>query len=323
MDKDKIIGLFTSGKYNREAGNKVVLHDIINTYPYFQLAQVLYAREAYYDNDTDIANRVKLASVYAPDRKAMYLLFKMPQERKGDLKKETKPVAAPPREEIKYNFVFRPAATDKPANPESPLSDTVFLPLAEEKQKEEGKVSLSESFLEKKILEAAAKAQVEKELAATPVSFAEEQKITEPPVKERGEAKKVISADELHSFDEWLTLLPGADIKPMPETDSDKEQKAAPKKAADIIQQFLNNEPRISKPKTEFFSPAKAARQSISEDDDLVSETLAKIYLQQGNPARALKAYQALMLQNPQKRAYFAARIKEVQNLIDSGNTKK
>lgn len=321
-----------AGRQDTEANNKVLLHDIITTYPYFQLAQVLYAHEAYDDNDTDAASRVKLASAYAPNRKAMYLLFKTPKEKKMEVvevKKEVMPIITAPKEEVKYNFVFRSATKETTIKHETYTSGIAITPEAEEKKKvsKPGKeITASEAFLEKEILGAAAVAIAEKELAETPVSNPEEKRPEETtqskevkPIQE--EVKNVINRDEVHSFDEWLKLLPDADVKA--HAAPVMADKQAPKKAADIINQFLSNEPRISKPKAEFFSPSKAARQSITESDDLVSETLAKIFLQQGNLHRALKAYETLMLQNPQKKAYFAARIKEVRQLIESGNTKK
>jgi tetratricopeptide (TPR) repeat protein len=313
MDKEKIIGLFTSGNYSGGAENKAMLYDIVNTYPYFQLAQILYARHVYDDSDTDITNRVKIASAYAPNRKAMNSLFKNQPQVKVISKTDV-----PVKEEVKYNYVFQTTTTPKESKADIYVSDAALNPTVETKI-EPTTSPVSETFLEKEILGAASSARVEMEIAQIPVSpRTEPEKAVAKETKPIEEVKKTISSNETHSFDEWLKLLPASEVK----TDI-KAEKPIPKKASDIIKQFLENEPRISKPKAEFFSPSKAARNSIMEDDGLVSETLAKIYQQQGNYQKAIKAYETLILQNPQKKAYFAARIKEIREILDSGNSKK
>lgn len=57
------------------------------------------------------------------------------------------------------------------------------------------------------------------------------------------------------------------------------------------------------------------AEQSVKEDERLVTETLASIYLQQKNYDKALDAYQKLSLKYPEKSVYFAGRIKEIELL--------
>ena len=53
---------------------------------------------------------------------------------------------------------------------------------------------------------------------------------------------------------------------------------------------------------------------STSFDDDLVTETLAKLCIKQGKIDKAIEIYRKLIWKFPQKKTYFAARIEELTN---------
>ena len=59
------------------------------------------------------------------------------------------------------------------------------------------------------------------------------------------------------------------------------------------------------------------AKQSIVEDDDLVTETLAGIYEKQGFYTKAIKAYEKLSLKYPEKKLSFAARIENLRQQLN------
>jgi hypothetical protein len=54
---------------------------------------------------------------------------------------------------------------------------------------------------------------------------------------------------------------------------------------------------------------------SVTENDELVTDTLASIYLQQKNYDKALTAYKKLSLKYPEKSIYFATQIEEIEKL--------
>lgn len=73
----------------------------------------------------------------------------------------------------------------------------------------------------------------------------------------------------------------------------------------------------FEKPKREFFSPIKKAKESLNEETLPVSETLAKIYQMQGNISKAIYVYQQLSLIIPEKKTYFASQIKSLKKKLN------
>jgi hypothetical protein len=80
-----------------------------------------------------------------------------------------------------------------------------------------------------------------------------------------------------------------------------------------ILDKFVKENPSISRPKAEFFNPVNMARQSVEEDEDLVTETLANLFYKQGNHKKAIKAYEKLCLLYPSKMTYFASLIQKIK----------
>ena len=66
---------------------------------------------------------------------------------------------------------------------------------------------------------------------------------------------------------------------------------------------------------TELENRIEIIEKSTAENDDIITETLAAIYLQQKNYEKALDAYKKLSLKYPEKSIYFATQIKEIEKI--------
>jgi hypothetical protein len=270
----------------------------------------------YDTHEPEASVRIKLASVYAPDRKAMYHLFKNPSNNIGEKKAPwvaSDIIKSSEKVEVKFNYVYSSSTAEN-------IDLTHTLP-----ERENEPDSLPETFIRK---EAEPKKFVQISLAQTdkiidPVSNKAAEKAMESPkiqpkvsLDKRSEEAQVVNEpiadiNLKYDFSAWLKVLPEISVE--------KKLEAKPAnqvEPSDIITEFLKKAPSISRPKAAFFSPLKAAKMGIQEDDALVSETLAKIYLTQGNLPRALKAYQTLLLQFPEKKNIFAPRIEEIKTLM-------
>ena len=106
--------------------------------------------------------------------------------------------------------------------------------------------------------------------------------------------------DEEYSFSEWLSITK---IKKIDRSE----------KKTDIINDFLKKNPVIKIEKNKLFSPSEKAKISLIENDNFVTETLAKVYLEQKHFEKAIEAYQKLILKYPKKNSLFANQI----NLIN------
>lgn len=87
-------------------------------------------------------------------------------------------------------------------------------------------------------------------------------------------------------------------------------------KESSIIDNFIKNDPQIKALKPEQINTENKAKKSAEDPNDLVSETLAQIYIEQMLYHKAIDTYQKLSLKFPEKSGYFADLIQSLEKKI-------
>ena len=117
-----------------------------------------------------------------------------------------------------------------------------------------------------------------------------------------------------HSFSEWLKLTSATPIV----REEIKEDSSINKRNLDLIDKFIQDKPKLkqgvnsTKTGANIEAQKNLASQYSRTSEALMTETLAKVYLQQKNFKKALQAYHILSLKYPEKSGFFADQIRAI-----------
>lgn len=84
--------------------------------------------------------------------------------------------------------------------------------------------------------------------------------------------------------------------------------------SGDIIDKFLRTDARRIVAEEGDVETEITTEADLAEEDDMVSEELAEVYLAQGLKDMAVETYRKLSLRNPEKSIYFAEIISKIEN---------
>ena len=112
-------------------------------------------------------------------------------------------------------------------------------------------------------------------------------------------------------FSEWASYL---------------KHKNNSKKSNKVIEKFelfdsFFEKKRILKPLKENLNKEDLSQKSLTPTDELMTETLAKVFVKQKKFENAIQAYHILSLKYPEKNSLFANQIKEIKKLKKQKNS--
>ncbi len=253
MDKDRFQNIIKNPQLISD-NDIELLSSIVDSYPYFTVAQVLLAVGYNLNDDKKLNRQLRLTAAMSPDRNSLRHLLAESKEKKQtcDLPDE-----------------FGNESQQTTDNGQQML-DSIVIP----------EIDLNKS---------------QEELSREMALLEEKRK----------------SLDELKNLIEQRII----ELEREKE-DTNQEKKTLSK--TEIIDKFIAENPQISRPKQEFYNPMVVAQTSVVDKENIISETLATIYLNQGYVEKAISVYQKLSLKNPEKSVYFAELIEKAKNKFNN-----
>ena len=302
MSRQQFVNLIKSPN-ELNANSIYFLENLIKEFPYCQTADILYVLNLFKENSIHYYNQLKIAAAYSSDRKKLKQLIESVKKNKSQeqfKEAETKKIPIIQKSEIKsdadtknhiliniHKKIEQILSND--LNNDNKIENELKTIEKHTSLKNENITDNDIIIIEK------LKNKIENILKISQIdTFAEQDKKTiktqSGQSEQKLQQKKFIEDDPEKS----------EDIKAILSKD-------------ELIDKFIKEEPRITPLKVNFFDPVNIARQSIIDNENIVTETLAKIYQKQGNFSKAIKIYNKLILKFPEKSSYFAAQIKNIQ----------
>ncbi len=276
------------------------LEDVLEEYPYFQAARALHLKGLRNLNSFKFNNALKITAAYTSERDILFDFITSNEFLQNTIADTIsgKDIALKDKE-----IVFEEVTADTKI---TPIIDDVVEDKPLPRNKKEAEQILDAQLFKSKDPEVdatiAETKKAEKDLKiGTPITFTKKEK---------------------YSFGEWLQLTANDPIEREPDTekkDTDKENTAPEikdtiKKKFDLIDKFIETNPKIVA--TENPTTKVKIEESIKIDKaELMTETLARVYLEQKKYKKAIQAYKILSLKYPEKSSSFADRIKAVEKL--------
>lgn len=114
---------------------------------------------------------------------------------------------------------------------------------------------------------------------------------------------------DTHSFTNWLKI---SSFKPI-DRNIGSEKRVSLEEKLELIEDFIVKNPKIEPVKDKINT--EPIKQYSTENEEIMTETLARLYVLQHKYSDAINAYQILSLKFPEKSSFFANQIKQIEVL--------
>ncbi|TXD84552.1 hypothetical protein ESY86_05715 [Subsaximicrobium wynnwilliamsii] len=297
------------------------LHQLLATYPFVQSARALYLKGLMAKGSPQYNQELKVTAAYTTDRSVLFDYITSEVFNQNEISQRIKQNSEQLRD-IEVN-----------AHDDITVAKKVTIDDALKQQIANTEGVLDPELFEKKagnIPESLASQKQSPQPTASKISDNNSPDAPEKTLK-MGQPLE-FDQNETHSFAEWLNITGFKPIERKAEelsseesepSTSEKEEvkddeipqknSAAIDEKFKLIDKFLKNNPKIVPSKE---SPKiELVKNDHTSNDGLMTETLARIYLEQNNYEKAIQSYKVLSLKYPEKSGFFADQIKAVKQL--------
>ena len=262
------------------------LEKVLKKYPYFQAARAVHLKGLYTEDSLSYNYELKKTAAYTADRSVLFDFITSEEFQQDKIALEIKKQ----EEHLRNITVFEPQEVF--GRRSIPMDDAISMKKIE-----------SERVMDPGLFTRPEKPEAQPQ----PTLIAPEERAEEQVAIPEGQPLN-FDRNEAHSFSEWLRLTRAKPI----ERENEENNKSRDRKF-ELIDDFISKSPRID-------TSVPAGNSNFAKDrtvppEALMTETLARVYMEQKNYKKAIQAYKILILKNPEKSGFFADQIRAIKKL--------
>jgi hypothetical protein len=271
---------------------------IINEFPYFQSARAIYLKGLKDKESFKYNQELKITAAYTTDRSILFDFITSKEFLQNEISQH-----------IKHNTEHL-KTIEVNAIEDISVNKSVIIDDALRKHIKDTEPILDPALFEAKFKNPILNDVIEVDIANIKKTPEETLEIGKP---------LTFNKNEVHSFSEWLKIT---SFKPIIREDAKTkmdDSKAVKEKKFELIDKFLASKPKIQ-PVKEDLPTYNIAKAQMIQPEALMTETLARIYVEQKNYSKAIQSYKILSLKYPEKSGFFADQIQAIKELQEQNN---